>query len=298
MRAPKKSERLSARISESLFACMTRLYPRSFRGRFADSMRQVFRDQLAEAMESGGGAVLRLWIHTLFDMARSIVWEHLTERSGDRRSFMKERILQVRQLSFVKLFGIVFLAIVVAVAAATSLSPRLYRGLARVEISRGGENAAGYDPYLMQTEFEKIRSRKVLEPVVQENLELPRRFAAMNGGEVPRLDQRWVFLRNMITLRQSRNTSLIEIGVYDSEPGRAARVANAIAESYRRNSEQWNSGTRVFIIDRATPTQNAIRPNIPLNMTLGLALGLPVAAIGAFLARLFFKSFPKRVSIG
>ena len=87
-------------------------------------------------------------------------------------------------------------------------------------------------------------------------------------------------LRGRVDLRPVPNTSVIEIRSYSEKPDEAAKVANAIAEAYR---DHWNhadlaasvfSGPRVENLDHAAPDFRPVRPNKPLNITLGVLMFL------------------------
>ena len=89
-----------------------------------------------------------------------------------------------------------------------------------------------YDPYFIQTEFEVIQSELVLGKVIEQldlNREWGKKYA---GGERLKTSESIALLKGRIDLRPVRNTSLIEIRVYDWKPEEAARIANAIAEAY------------------------------------------------------------------
>jgi tRNA A-37 threonylcarbamoyl transferase component Bud32 len=88
-----------------------------------------------------------------------------------------------------------------------------------------------------------------------------------------------VILQRMLSVRQVRNTALIEIRVSSRDSNEAAEIANAIAESFRAvRGEQ-----RVEIVDRAEPARMAGRPNRPRGIYLGAILALALAAVSSSL---------------
>src|SRR5262249_9798559 len=100
-------------------------------------------------------------------------------------------------------------------------------------------SAQTIDPFFIQTEFEKIRSKKVLHKVI-ENLKLNEKWAERYNGGLPlRTFETFNILKNKIDVRQTRNTSLIEIHVFSDakmKPAQeAADIANEIANVYKTN---------------------------------------------------------------
>lgn len=72
--------------SERAFAALVRGFPTSFRDRFGDDMRELFRDQLRAArVEVGTVGVVRLWLSTIPSLARAILLEHRDAIRGRRR---------------------------------------------------------------------------------------------------------------------------------------------------------------------------------------------------------------------
>jgi Mg-chelatase subunit ChlD/uncharacterized protein involved in exopolysaccharide biosynthesis len=97
----------------------------------------------------------------------------------------------------------------------------------------GLPNSSQYDPYFIQTEFEKIRSRKVLYRVI-EKLNLNETWARKHAsGEKLKTEETFQLLSKKIDVRPVKNSSLIEIKVTSNKPDEAARIANTIAEVYR-----------------------------------------------------------------
>src|SRR3979411_2864221 len=61
-------------MSEKIFECLLRLYPRRFRNQYAEAMRQVFRDRLGA--ETGVAGRVRLWMDLAVDFAVSVPREY------------------------------------------------------------------------------------------------------------------------------------------------------------------------------------------------------------------------------
>src|SRR6266480_3249082 len=101
------------------------------------------------------------------------------------------------------------------------------------------QNSTQYDPFFIQTEFEKIRSRHVLYKVIEE-LGLNEKWGERYNNNVPlKTSETFDILSRKIDVRQTRNTSLIEVRVYSDakeKPAQeAADIANRIANVYKES---------------------------------------------------------------
>src|SRR5688572_26383358 len=148
------------------------------------------------------------------------------------------RIIRIRKTVILA----VFLLVVLTTTAVTFILPETYMSTARIEVGKDTPDIGSiinnstpivYDPYFIQTEFEKIKSQKVLHRVI-ENLRLTEVWAKRYGTETLKISEAYKILLGQIDLRQSRNTSLIEIRAYSDVKQEAAEIANNIAEVYRK----------------------------------------------------------------
>ena len=147
------------------------------------------------------------------------------------------RIIRIRKTVILA----VFLLVVLTTTAVTFILPETYMSMSRIEVGKDTPDIGsilqptaqqGYDPYFIQTEFEKIKSTKVLHRVIEE-LNLQNVWAKRWGTETLKIGEAYKVLLGQIDLRQSRNTSLIEIRAYSDMKQEAADIANKIAEVYR-----------------------------------------------------------------
>ncbi len=93
---------------------------------------------------------------------------------------------------------------------------------------------------LAPTQFQIIQSKEVLYPVI-ENLRLTETWAPA-GQRIP-MEQAYFILRKKLGKSQEvRNTDMINIGVFSTDPREAADIANTIAKIYqdRRRADQLN----------------------------------------------------------
>lgn len=148
------------------------------------------------------------------------------------------RIIRIRKT----VIFTVFLLVVLTTTIVTFILPESYASTVEIEVKKDVSDidpigniqvSQGFDPYFIQTEFEKIQSKSVLHRVI-EKLELNPYYTQALNLEVPlKTEETYFLLRNDISLSQKRNTELIEVRVTNEDPNQAAKVANAIAAEYR-----------------------------------------------------------------
>ena len=147
------------------------------------------------------------------------------------------RIIRIRKTVILA----VFLLVVLTTTAVTFVLRESYLSTVRISIDKdvsdipsliGLPQQNTFDMYWLQTEFEKIQSAMVLDEVIKEldlNVKWAKRFGA--EGALKTAETRLV-LKRQIEVRPSRNTSLVEIRVYDEDKQLASDIANKIAKVY------------------------------------------------------------------
>ena len=150
------------------------------------------------------------------------------------------RIIRIRKTVIIS----VFLLIAITATVVTFILPESYSSTAVIEINpdatdiqpMGGGLAysgGGYDPYFIQTEFQKMQGEKVLGRVI-EALGLNDAWGKKYNGNVPlKTEDTMQLLKQHMSLSPERNTKLIDITVYSEDKDDAARVANGIAQAYQ-----------------------------------------------------------------
>ena len=165
------------------------------------------------------------------------------------------RIIRIRKTIIIS----VFLLIAITATIVTFILPEQFSSMSRIEINpdindiagmSGGltYSGAGYDPYFIQTEFEKMQSEKVLSRVI-DALNLNNAWGKKyNGGTPLKTEDTMRQLKQRTVLATERNTKLIDITVYSDDKQEAADLANALAQAYHD-----------YRLDlRGTNTQNGI----------------------------------------
>ena len=146
----------------------------------------------------------------------------------------------------------VFLLVVITTAIITQFQPESYSSLARMKVEKdtpltqlmmgSGPMTPAFDQYFLQTEFQVIRSPKILNEVIRE-LKLARVYAERDKqpGELP-IQDAYETLSREVDITQYRNTAIIEITAFNEDRELAARIANKIAEIYGSYRNRNRSG--------------------------------------------------------
>ena len=144
------------------------------------------------------------------------------------------RVIRIR----LGLVALIFLLVVITVGVTTFLMPKEYLSFATIEVEpdmntlRIFANSSATevnDPKFTQTQFQIITRKGVLYPVIQ-RLDLEKRWARQ--GEPLSLEAAFNKLHSMLQLAEVRNTNLIQISVYSTDPQESALLANTIAQQY------------------------------------------------------------------
>src|SRR5882762_8924578 len=150
------------------------------------------------------------------------------------------RIIRIRKTVILA----VFLLVAITTTLVTFILPESFASTVRMKVEKdvgdvagiGADRyAGGFDPYWLQTEFETIQSKSILNQVITNaNMMLHKKWAEkLHVDELP-LDLTYSMLKHQIDVRQSRNTSLIEIRVISDDKNEAANIANEIATIYKK----------------------------------------------------------------
>lgn len=107
------------------------------------------------------------------------------------------------------------------------------------------------DPYFIQNEFKRIRSDRVLTQALANLRRLPGFAEHTRIAPDAPTPKAIAQFRDLTTIRQTRNTALIEIRAYSGHPQTSADIASEIANVYIAVSS--NYGIQARLIDRATP---------------------------------------------
>jgi capsular polysaccharide biosynthesis protein len=264
------------------------LYPKRFRQEYGQPMQQLFRDQCRDACDDEGVFRLAsLWSRVLCDLIVTTCREHLTELNNLMSTQAMKSFLGRPRITFTKVFAATFLPLAAILAMSVAFwMPESYSSLARIAVEKKDGSVEGFDPYFIQTEFARLQSRAVLDPVIEE-LNLTGSLARERESDAPvSKTEAYSILKGMLDLRQTRNTRLLEVSVRHKDRHMAAAIANMIVEAHQRSVAASPVPVLVQLIDSAEPGLRPRRPNLPKTLVLGTVLSLLVAATVAAVARL------------
>jgi capsular polysaccharide biosynthesis protein len=251
-------------------------YPKSYRSRFAHEMEQVFREQWREVR--GRGSSLETY-GFLFWTAGELLLTSCREQIANlrKRPLMKRPSTSFTRLSWSLAGGAAVTAAILALVIGVTLAlPKTYMSTARVSLHGIEVMTKPADASAVQNELDLIKSIEMLSRAAQ-RANLAERLSPiyLRGHGTLQLNEIVVMLHNALEVRPIRNTALAEIRVYDRDREMAADVANAIASGYAelQVGSPESSRQRGQVVDTAEPGLKPIRPNVPLNVFLGLVVG-------------------------
>jgi capsular exopolysaccharide synthesis family protein len=163
-----------------------------------------------------------------------------TEQPESKLHFLDYwRIIRIRKTVILA----VFLLVVLTTVAVTFIMPESFSSTVRIEVQKDTPDIPGmfqtqsreqFDPYFMESQFQILQSKSVLYKVIEDaELDLNRRWAKRFGERTLKTGESFMVLLRKMDVRQTRNTSLIEVRVRDENPEDAALIANKIAEVYK-----------------------------------------------------------------
>src|ERR1700724_2852578 len=146
------------------------------------------------------------------------------------------RVIRVRWVLIV----LAFLLVLITAAVVTYFQPREYQSSVFIEVrstaenprifGTGDPNMPIHDPQLAPTVFQVIQRTGVLYPVI-EQLKLQDKWT--RDGVRPSREQAYAILRSKLDVDEVRNTDLLQISVFDTDPQEAADIANKIVAVYQ-----------------------------------------------------------------
>jgi capsular exopolysaccharide synthesis family protein len=151
------------------------------------------------------------------------------------------RIIRIRKTVILT----VFLLVALTTTVVTFLLPESFSSTAKIAIEQDmpdvDSSGAGIairptpDPFFLQTEFERIQSKKVLYKVIEE-LDLQRqwgvKYKKQPGATISR-EQAYGILKGSIDVHPFHNTTMVEIRAFSDNKDEASTIANKVAEVYK-----------------------------------------------------------------
>lgn len=97
-------------------------------------------------------------------------------------------------------------------------------------------------------------------------------------------------LRSKVSVTLLNNTAVIKMAVRDTDPERAALIANEMAKTFMEEVSYIMQIENVQIIDRAEVPYSPVSPRIPMNLAISLVLGLMLGVMIALLIEFLDRS--------
>lgn len=140
------------------------------------------------------------------------------------------------------LVGVGVAAILAGTVAFAALATPVYTAYCRLQLRPPGADSAGappaatgsHDPFWLTTQLEQMRSWVVLRDAALRVKLIERWKSSSDATDAPSMNEVLSRLGRCVSVRQIRNTWLVDLGVTLNDPQLASELANAIAESYRQ----------------------------------------------------------------
>ena len=152
-----------------------------------------------------------------------------------------------------------FFLVLITAAIVSYFQPREYQSSVFIEVKStasnprifgtGDPNIPIHDPQLAPTVFQVIQRTGILYPVI-EQLKLQDKWA--RDGVRPTKEQAYAMLRSKLDVDEVRNTDLLQISVFSTNPQEAADIANKIVAVYQDKRVEEEKE----ILNRAVTTMN------------------------------------------
>ncbi len=165
------------------------------------------------------------------------------------------RVIRVRWV----LILLAFLLVLITAAVVTYFQPREYQASCFVEVKSMAQNPRIFDssnpsipihdPQLAPTVYQVIQRTGILYPVI-DDLKLQDKWSK-EGTRLTR-EQAYQLLRRKLDVDEVRNTDLLQISVYSTDPQEAADIANKIVAVYQDKRVEEEKD----ILNRAVATMN------------------------------------------
>ena len=97
-------------------------------------------------------------------------------------------------------------------------------------------------------------------------------------------------LKSKVSVTLLNNTAVIKVAVRDTDPERAAQIANEMAKTFMEEVSTIMKIENVQVIDPAEVPRGPVSPRIPMNLAISLVLGLMLGVFIAFLIEFLDRS--------
>ena len=301
-------------VSCRVYRRLLMAYPKSHRQEYGPAILQLFRDQCCDAWAAARArGLITFWLRALADLLKTSLLERLSNLNRSRIMPIHFRPTIKPLPAFFGICAVVFLPIFLGSVVITLLMPEAYRSTATMLVNPPltAKPGASADRFPFEAGF--IFSSPVLEKTIT-HLNLCETWGKKyNNGTALNVRDAVSILQNRLDVvavgaraaagSANPEGTVVRINSYSDNADEAAKIANALVESYReiRSEEVQPSDTvprerRVFTIMEATPDYRAVRPNKQLNIAIGTLAGILIGLIVAPLALGIFAGIRNRRS--
>ena len=168
---PEQPENKAVERSCWLFQRLLVFYPRAHREEYGLAILQLFRDQCRDAWASRQSrGLIGFWFHAFADLLKTSILEHLSNLNRNKSMLKYFRPQFTPFPIFFRIFGGVFLFVLLASVMITFLSPEMFASMARIDaeltsVHVNSEETEALHEHMMQMEFEAIKSHTTLSKV-------------------------------------------------------------------------------------------------------------------------------------
>ena len=184
-----------------------------------------------------------------------------------------------KRMSMIISIGLV--ALILAAVFTFFIATPKYSSTAQILVNRKTESSEGMQLNDINTNVQMINTYKdiIKGPVILNEV-----------SEKLETNLTTAELSNKINIATQDNSQVFSLTVTDESPFDAAEIANEVSTTFQNEIGNIMNVENVTIISEAIPDGNQISPNNPLNLMVGLLIGLMLGIGAAFLLEFMDKS--------
>ncbi|WP_210129992.1 Wzz/FepE/Etk N-terminal domain-containing protein [Staphylococcus sp. GDX8P54P] len=140
----------------------------------------------------------------------------------------------------------------------------------------------------------KEKNNEYMAQEVQSNLQLVNTYAEILKSpriidDVAKKDSKYSAsqIKNMLNVASQSDSQILTINVENGSKNDAERVANEVAQIFRKDMPKIMNVDNVSILSKADGTATKVSPNLIQNLAIGLVLGLILALVIVVFKELF-----------
>jgi capsular polysaccharide biosynthesis protein len=200
----------------------------------------------------------------------------LTQEEVMEETISLRELMETLQKRMRLIILITLTAILVSGGVSFFLLTPIYQSTSQLLVNQSKSEQPGYNPGEIQTNLQLINTYNVIikSPVILEKV-----ISDLN------LDMNYSELDSKITVSSENESQVINLSVQDTDPTKAARIANQTAEVFKNEISNIMNVDNVTILTEAElgEKQSPIKPKPYLNIAIAAVVGLMIGVGLAFL---------------